>query len=130
MAIEGSASLGERQLEAVVSPSYLPQSLGQPFSTALDRFLAENNSDAFVEALCTPFCTGVMRCPSIPSDGLVRMTFVGYFEGLRAHCSIAWCCAQPRSLPEALGLGRADEAPDHSAISNTHKRQPRQVLDE
>jgi len=120
----------ERQLEAFVSASDLPRSPGHPFYTALNRLLAENDFDSFVEALCTPFYAGVMGRPSIPPGVFCRMTFVGYFEGLPSHRSIAWRCADSRSLAEFLGLGPADETPDHSSISKTHKRFPKEVFDE
>jgi len=120
----------ERQLEAFVTASDLPQSPGHPFYTALNRLLAENDFDSFVEALCAPFYAGAMGRPSIPPGVFFRMTFVGYFEGLSSHRSIAWRCADSRSLAEFLGLGPADESPDHSSISKTHKRLPKEVFDE
>ena len=120
----------ERQLEAFVTASDLPRSPGHPFYTALNRLLAENDFDSFVEALCAPFYAGVMGRPSIPPGVFFRMTFVGYFEGLPSHRSIAWRCADSRSLAEFLGLGPADETPDHSSISKTHKRLPKEVFDE
>ena len=120
----------ERQLEVFVSASDLPRSPGHPFYTALNRLLAENDFDSFVEALCTPFYAGVMGRPSIPPGVFFRMTFVGYFESLPSHRSIAWRCADSRSLAEFLGLGPADETPDHSSISKTHKRFPKEVFDE
>jgi transposase len=119
----------ERQLEAFVTASDLPRSPGHPFYTALNRLLAENDFDSFVEALCAPFYAGVMGRPSIPPGVFFRMTFVGYFEGLPSHRSIAWRCADSRSLAEFLGLGPADETPDHSSISKTHKRLPKEVFD-
>jgi hypothetical protein len=96
----------------------------------LNRLLAENDFDSFVEALCTPFYAGVMGRPSIPPGIFFRMTFVGYFEGLPSHRSIAWRCADSRSLAEFLGLGPADPPPDHSSISKTHKRLPKEVFDD
>jgi len=45
----------ERQLEAFVAASDLPQSPGHPFYAASNRLLAENDFDSFVEALCVPF---------------------------------------------------------------------------
>jgi len=58
------------------------------------------------------------------------MTFVGYFEGLDSHRSIAWRCADCRSLAEFLGLGPTDPTPDHSSVSKTHKRLPKEVFDQ
>jgi len=120
----------ERQLEAFVAASDLPQSPGHPFYAALNRLLAENDFDSFVEALCVPFYSGVMGRPSIPPGIFFRMTFVGYFEGLSSHRSIAWRCADSRSLAEFLGLGQTEEVPDHSSVSKTHKRLPKEVFDE
>jgi len=120
----------QRQLEAFVSASDLPRSPGHPFYAALNRLLAENDFDSFVEDLCSPFYAGVMGRPSIPPGVFFRMTFVGYFEGLPSHRSIAWRCADSRSLAEFLGLGPADETPDHSSISKTHKRLPKEVFNE
>lgn len=120
----------ERQLEAFVSASELPQSPGHPFYTVLNRLLTENDFDSFVETLCAPFYAGVMGRPSIPPGIFFRMTFVGYFEDLHSHRSIAWRCADSRSLADFLGLGLTDEVPDHSSISKTHKRLPKEVFDE
>lgn len=120
----------ERQLEAFVAASDLPQSPGHPFYTALNRLLAENDFDSFVEALCAPYYAGSVGRPSIPPGVFFRMTFVGYFEGLPSHRSIAWRCADSRSLAAFLGLGPAEETADHSSISKTHKRLPKEVFDE
>ncbi len=120
----------ERQLEAFVAASDLPQSPGHPFYTALNRLLAENDFDSFVEALCAPYYAGSVGRPSIPPGVFFRMTFIGYFEGLPSHRSIAWRCADSRSLAAFLGLGPAEETPDHSSISKTHKRLPKEVFDE
>lgn len=120
----------QRQLEAFVSASDLPRSPGHPFYAALNRLLAENDFDSFVEDLCGPFYAGVMGRPSIPPGVFFRMTFVGYFEGLPSHRRIAWRCADSRSLAEFLGLGPADETPDHSSISKTHKRLPKEIFKE
>ena len=60
----------ERQLEAFVSASDLPQSPGRPFYTALNRLLAENAFDSFVEALCAPFNENTPVAPYKEADGL------------------------------------------------------------
>jgi hypothetical protein len=58
----------ERSLEAFVAASDLPQSAGHPFDTALNRLLAENDFDSFVEALCAPYEAGSVGWPSISSS--------------------------------------------------------------
>ncbi len=109
----------ERQLEAFVTASDLPRSPGRPFYAALNRLVAENDLDSFVELLFAPFYAAVMGRPSIPPGVFFQMTVVGYFGGLPYHRSIAWRCADSRSLAPVLGLGPADEIPDHSTISKT-----------
>jgi transposase len=76
------------------------------------------------------FEAGVMGRPLIPPGDFFRMTFLGYFEGLPSHRSTAWRCADSRSLVEFLGLVPLDETPDHSSISKTHKRLPKEGFDE
>ena len=120
----------ERQLEAFVASSELPQSPGHPFYSVLNRLLAENDFDAFVEELYAPYYASTMGRPSIPPGVFMRMLFVGYFEGLKSHRSIAWRCADSRSLAEFLGLGPAEPTPDHSSVSKTHKRLPKEAFDE
>lgn len=120
----------ERQLEAFVAASDLPKSPGHPFYTALNRLLAENDFDRFVEKLCAPLYAETMGRPSIPPGVFFRMLFVGYFEGIKSHRSICWRCADSRSLAAFLGLGPTDPVPDHSSLSKTHKRLPKEVFDE
>ena len=88
----------ERELKAFVSAPDLPQSPGHPFYTASNRCLAENDFDAFVESLCDPFYPGDTGRPLNLPRVFFRMTFVGYSEGLPSHRSIAWRCADSRSL--------------------------------
>jgi transposase len=60
----------ERQLEAFVAASDLPQSPGHPFYTALNRLLAENDFDALVEKLCAPYYAETMGRPGRPPKGV------------------------------------------------------------
>jgi transposase len=115
---------------AYLVASDLPKSPGHPFYTALNRLLAENEFDRFVEQLCAPLYAETMGRPSIPPGVFFRMLFVGYFEGIKSHRSICWRCADSRSLAAFLGLGPTDPVPDHSSLSKTHKRVPKEVFDE
>ena len=120
----------ERQLEAFVSASDLPRSPGHPFYARLNQLLAENGFDALVERLCAPYYAETMGRPGVPPGVFFRMLFVGYFEGLKSHREISWRCTDSRSLGEFLGLGPADPVPNHSCVSKTHKRLPKEVFDE
>ena len=120
----------ERQLEAFVAASDLPKSPGHPFYTALNRLLAANGFDALVEKLCAPYYAETMGRPGVPPGVFFRMLFVGYFEGLKSHRAISWRCTDSRSLGEFLGLAPTDPVPNHSCVSKTHKRLPKEVFDE
>ena len=120
----------ERQLEAFVAASDLPRSPGHPFYAALNRLLAEHGFDALVEKLCAPYYAETMGRPGVPPGVFFRMLFVGYFEGLQSHRAISWRCSDSRSLGEFLGLAPTDPVPNHSCVSKTHKRLPKEVFDE
>lgn len=120
----------ERQLEAFVVASDLPRSPGHPFYAALNRLLTEHGFDALVEKLCAPYYAETMGRPGVPPGVFFRMLFVGYFEGLQSHRAISWRCSDSRSLGEFLGLAPTDPVPNHSCVSKTHKRLPKEVFDE
>jgi len=120
----------ERQLEAFVAASDLPKSPGHPFYAALNRLLAENGFDALVEKLCAPYYAETMGRPGVPPGVFFRMLFVGYFEGLKSHRLISWRCSDSRSIGEFLGLSPTDPVPNHSCVSKTQKRLPKEIYDE
>jgi hypothetical protein len=117
-------------MEAFVAASDLPKSPGHPFYAALNRLLAENGFDALVEKLCAPYYAETMGRPSVPPGVFFRMLFVGYFEGLKSHRLISWRCSDSRSIGEFLGLSPTDPVPNHSCVSKTQKRLPKEVFDE
>jgi len=120
----------ERQLGAFVAASDLPRSPGHPFYAALNRLLAENGFDPLVEKLCAPYYAETMGRHGVPPGVFFRMLFVGYFEGLQSHRAISWRSSDSRSLGDFLGLSPTDPVPNHSCVSNTHKRLPKEVFDE
>lgn len=71
----------ERQLETFVAATDLPKSSGNPFYTALNRLLAENDFDHFVEKLCGPRYAKAMGRPrstgGVPSDAISLATSRG-----------------------------------------------------
>jgi transposase len=120
----------ERQLEAFVVASDLPKSPGHPFSTVLNRLLAEHGFDPMVEKVCAPSYAETMERPGVPPGVFFRMLVVGSIEGLVSHRAISWRCSDSRSLGEFLGLAPTDPVPNHSCVSKTHKRLPKEVFDE
>jgi hypothetical protein len=96
---------------------------------ALNRQLAANGSDALVEKQCAPYDAETMGWPGVPPADFVRMLFVGYVEGRQSHRAITWRCNDSRSLGDFLGLGPTDPVPNHSGVSKTHKRLPKQAFD-
>jgi transposase len=123
-------ALGKRkseQQEAWVATTELPRSPGHPFYKELNRLLAEDGFDVWLEKLCAPYYHATQGRPSIPPGIYFRMILVGYFEGLSSQRGIAWRCCDSRSLAEFLGYGPTEETPDHSSLTKVGQRLPQEV---
>ena len=93
-----------------------------PFYGALNRLLAENGFDEFVEQLCRAFYADNVGRPGIPPGVYFRMMMVGFLEGLSSERGIAWRCRDSLALRDFLGYGLTKNPPDHSSVSRTRKR--------
>jgi transposase len=125
-------ALGKRKCESQelwVATTELPRSPGHPFYKQLNRLLADDGFDAWLEELCAPYYHATQGRPSIPPGVYFRMILVGYFEGISSQRGIAWRCCDSRSLAEFLGYGPTEETPDHSSLSRVAQRLPREVHD-
>jgi transposase len=125
-------ALGKRTTEKQelwVATTELPRSPGHPFYRQLNRLLAEDGFDAWLEKLCAPYYHATQGRPSIPPGVYFRMILAGYFEGISSQRGIAWRCCDSRSLAEFLGYGPTEETPDHSSLSRVAQRLPREVHD-
>jgi transposase len=110
-----------------VATTELPRSPGHPFYKQLNRLLAEDGFDAWLEKLCASNYHARQGRPSIPPGVYFRMILVGYFEGISSQRGIAWRCCDSRSLAEFLGYGPTEETPDHSSLSRLGERLPQEV---
>jgi transposase len=125
-------ALGKRKSETQelwVATTELPRSPGHPFYKQLNRLLAEDGFDHWLEKLCRPHYHATQGRPSIPPGVYFRMILVGYFEGIASQRGIAWRCCDSRSLAEFLGFGPTEETPDHSSLSRVAQRLPAEVHD-
>lgn len=123
-------ALGKRKSESQelwIATTELPRSPGHPFYKRLNRLLAEDGFDAWLESLCAPYYHATQGRPSIPPGVYFRMILAGYFEGISSQRGIAWRCCDSRSLAEFLGYGPTEETPDHSSLSRVAQRLPREV---
>jgi hypothetical protein len=123
-------ALGKRkseQQELWVATTELPRSPGHPFYKQLNRLLAEDGFDAWLEDLCKPYYHESQGRPGIPPGVYFRMILVGYFEGIASQRGIAWRCCDSRSLTEFLGYGPTEETPDHSSLTRLHQRLPHEI---
>src|SRR4030081_2720695 len=68
-----------------------------------------------------------MGAPSVPPGRYFRMHMVGYFEGIASERGIAWRCSDSMSLRDFLRVENREEVPDHSWLSKTRGRLPREV---
>jgi transposase len=125
-------ALGKRKAETQelwVATTELPRSPGHPFYKQLNRLLADDGFDAWLEKLCAPYYHATQGRPSIPPGIYFRMILTGYFEGISSQRGIAWRCCDSRSLAEFLGYGPTEETPDHSSLSRVAQRLPREIHD-
>jgi transposase len=122
----------ERQEALFITAQDLPRSAGHPFYQALNRLLAEADFDRWVETRCAGYYEQEEKRgqPSIPPGIYFRMLLVGYFEGIDSQRGIAWRCADSLALRDFLGTPLGEQTPDHSTLTNTRKRLPKEVFDE
>jgi len=87
----------------------------------LNRALAANSFDSFVEAACRRFYAPKMGRPSLSPGRYFRLMLLGYFEGLGSERGMAWRAADSLAIRSFLGLELDEAAPDHSTISRTRR---------
>lgn len=122
----------QQQPPLFVMAADLPRSAGHPFYVRLNQLLEEHGFDGWLQERCQPYYSQEepRGQPSIPPGVYFRMLLVGYFEGLDSQRAIAWRCGDSLSLREFLGLEIGRKSPDHSTLTNTRKRLPREVFEE
>jgi transposase len=122
----------ERQETLFIATEGLSRPPGHPFYQKLNELLAEGRFDCWIEGRCQRYyATEEKRGqPSIPPGVYFRMLLIGYFEGIDSQRGIAWRCADSLSLRHFLGVPLGEATPDHSTLTVTHNRLPREVFDE
>jgi transposase len=118
---------GDRQGDLIMTWSEMPRSPGHVFYDRLQEVLIAGGFDGFVETACQPYYAPKMGAPSLPPGRYFRMHMVGYFEGIASERGIAWRCSDSMSLRDFLRLENREEVPDHSWLSKTRGRLPREV---
>jgi len=118
---------GDRQGDLIVTWGEMPRSPGHVFYDRLQEVLIAGGFDLFVETACQPYYAPKMGAPSLPPGRYFRMHMVGYFEGIASERGIAWRCSDSMSLRDFLRLENREEVPDHSWLSKTRGRLPREV---
>ena len=91
--------------------------------------LREAEFDHFVEMLFQEYYADDGR-PSIPPGRYARMLFIGQWEGLDSEREICWRCADSLTLHRFLMLRENEVVPDHSTLSVTRSRLPKEVHDQ
>ena len=113
---------GDDQGEMWIATEKLARGPGHPFYRQVNRLLAAEGFDGFVEGLCAKFYAERLGRPSIAPGVYFRMLMVGYFEGIDSERGIAWRCADSLALREFLRVGLGGRTPDHSTLSVIRKR--------
>ena len=118
---------GDRQDDLIVTWAEMPRSPGHVFYDRLQDVLIAGGFDGFVETACQPYYAPKMGAPSVPPGRYFRMHMVGYFEGIASERGIAWRCSDSMSLRDFLQLENREKVPDHSWLSKTRGRLPREI---
>jgi len=117
-------ALGEKQTpqaEFWIATQSLAKAPGHPFYRWLNKLLAEEKFDAWIEEQCRKFYSEEGR-PGIPPGIYFRMLLIGYFENLDSERGIAWRCQDSLSLRDFLGYTLDKDTPDHSSLSRIRQR--------
>jgi len=126
-------SQGKRELENQgefwLPTDRLATGPGHVFYDKLNRLLADNGFDVFVEQLCQPHYKTGGR-PSIPPGIYFRMLMIGYLEGIDSQRGIAWRCEDSLALRRFLGISLSESTPDHSSLTRIRDRLPLSVHEE
>lgn len=120
----------KRQAEWWIDVEDLPRAPSHPFYEGLNGVLAQASFDTWVEELAAPYYAARMGRPSLPPSIYVRLLMIGYFEGIGSERGIAWRIADSISLRNFLGYALADRTPNHSTISGTRRRLPKEFHQE
>jgi transposase len=97
------------------------RSQSHPFYRAVNRVLADQGFDRYVERLCSKFYAKRMGRPGLAPAIYFRSLLLGFFEGIDSERGIAWRAADSLSLRDFLGVPASKLTPDHSTISRTRR---------
>jgi transposase len=111
----------QRQEPLFVCTADLRPSPAHPYYQVANALLAAHGFDDWVEEVCQPFYAEVLGRPSLAPGIYFRCLLIGYLEGLGSERGIAWRVADSLSLRSFLGLGLAENTPDHSTLSRTRR---------
>jgi transposase len=111
----------DRQPTMWVATTDLPTAASHPFYARLNRMLAAQQLEAFVEQACAPFYAETMGRPGLPPGIYFRLLLIGFFEGLDSERGMAWRAADSLTLRDFLGLPLDQATPDHTTISRTRR---------
>lgn len=111
----------ERQGSMWIATAEVATGPSHPFYEQLNRILARDGFDGFVEGLCEAFYAGRMGRPSLAPGTYFRILLVGYFEGIDSERGIAWRIGDSLALRNFLGYELNESPPDHSTISRTRR---------
>src|SRR4051794_12029228 len=117
----------DRQSDLIATWAEMPRSPGHVFYDRLQEVLIAGGFDGVVEAACQAYYAPKMGAPSVPPGRYFRMHMVGYFEGICSERGIAWRCSDSMSLRDFLRLENREKVPDHSWLSKTRGRLPREI---
>jgi len=118
------------QGEFWIATDDIPKTPAHPFYVRLNQLLDTVGMDDRVETLVEPYYAEKMGRPSLAPGVYFRLLLIGYFEGIDSERGIAWRVADSFALRKFLGYKLTETTPDHSTISKTRRRLPKEIHEE
>ena len=81
----GKRKRKHRQQSMWIATQDLPRSASHPFYARLNRILARNGFDEYVEELCSAFYAPAMGRPSLAPGRYFRLLMLGFFEEIESE---------------------------------------------
>ena len=120
----------KEQGELWIATDDIPKTPGHPFYTRLNQLLDKIQMDDRVETMVAPYYAEKMGRPSLAPGVYFRLLLIGYFEGIDSERGIAWRVADSLALRKFIGYKLTENTPDHSTISKTRRRLPKELHEE
>ena len=115
-------AMGKRSVEEQgalwIRVADLPTTGGHPFYEQVNKILATEGFDRFVEDRYRGFYADQVGRPSLAPAVYFRMLLIGYCDGIDRERGIVWRVSDSMGLRRFLGYALTDSTADHSTLTS------------